>query len=176
MPIYQVAIEKQLGTEFWVNDWYVDAPSVASAHAMGDEIMDFEQDLSLNVVQFVRMRVRPAGTLGNSGTIFPVTGTGSRPAGPYLPLFNTLNLIMSVPVGRPSRKYLRLPLLSADVGNGVLTNSAMTYFQTQLSGHLPQMPDVCDESGQQITHIGIVATVGMRQLRRGSRRKTLPIF
>lgn len=178
MAIWQLDIEKNLGTEYWTNVYYCNQPDQAGAVAAANFVAAQEQDFHLQAVQFTKFRVRPYPAGGASGTVYPLGYQGERIATDYLPLFNTVNVILAVAVGRPSRKYYRCPLDVEDNNGGNLAPASLAYFNAAIGEVFAagSPANLCDESGQPILASGVVPTIGMRQLRRGSRRRVAPIF
>lgn len=173
--VWQVDIEKSLGTEYWTNIYHVLAGSQGSARITGDEIVAIEKSFHNSLITFTKMRVRPYPTQGAQGTVYGLTGTGAYATGQYLPLFCTANMIGAVPIGRPCRKYYRCGMDETLQQGGVLTGQGLTYFQEK-ADLLAAVEELCDESGQVIDSWTIFPQVGMRQLRRGSRRRTQPVI
>lgn len=173
--IWQVDIEKQLGTEYWTNVYHVLAGSQGSAKITGDEIVAAEKSFHNSLIGFTKMRVRPYPSQGAQGTIFPLTGNGAYASPQYLPLFCTANVIGAVPIGRPCRKYYRCGIDEALQAGGSLTTQGIDFFTTNLI-QLNAIEELCDESGQLIDTWTIYPQVGMRQLRRGSKRRVQPVI
>jgi hypothetical protein len=85
---------------------------------------------------------------------------------------------MPAPTGRPSRKYWRLPLEEAAVLNGQVEPTFVTAWQGHVNDYFasPASAGVIDVDGQLLVSGTIMAPVGMRQLRRGSRRRVTPVI
>ena len=124
-----------------------------------------------------KMRVRPYGVPGNVGTIVPLTGTGARTAVDSLPLFNVWRVDFAVAVGRPNRKYLRGPIAEGDQASGLISPSiTSTILTTNYINPLLALGVLVDTQGNSVTSGNAWPYVGMRQLRRGSKRKTTPVI
>lgn len=173
--IWQIDIQKNLGTEWWTNVYFSNASSLAAAKTVGDNLVSLEKLIHGNVVSFTQMRVRPYPSGGQQGTVFQLTGVGAVGVGDYLPLFNVARVTLTVAAGRPSRKYYRLPVGEADQAGGVWTTPKLTSLNTSLAG-LVTTSNVTDESGNVFISATVVPNVGMRQLRRGSKRKVTPVI
>lgn len=172
---WQVVIQKQLGSEYFVNDYHVQATSPTDAKIKGLQIVEIEKDVHRNIVAFVNMRVRLAPSTGQ-GTIYPLSGAGDDPIGAYLSLFNVIRVDLAPEFGRVGRKYLRLPIPVAGVNNGNLTPEYRLSLQTGYTVPLLNLGFVCKPNGQVFLSGAVQTAVGMRQLRRGSKRRLQPII
>jgi hypothetical protein len=173
---YQIDIEKQLGTERWTNVYYVTAASANAATTLGGFIVTAEKQLHMTQVSFVQMRVRPMPVGSGEGTTSPLTGTGVRIGSDFLPLFNVIRVDFRVDSGRPSRKYYRAPVDDGDTTQGVLNTASRDFFQAQVNTMLANVPELVDVDGQPWISGTVHNFVGMRQLRRGSKRKATGIL
>jgi hypothetical protein len=135
-----------------------------------------EKTIHASTVSFTKMRTRQAGTTGNTGTITPLTGAGGRSVTAPMPLFNVFRIDFGVSGGRPSRKYIRGPLNSTDNTSGAVTGTTITLLQNSYITPLLNMNVLCDPQGQAFVNGTAWPFVGMRQLRRGSKRKTTPVI
>lgn len=176
MAVWQIDIQKQLGTEYWTNVYHCNVASQAAAKVVAEALIEAERRISLNVVSFVNYRVRPYPAGGIPGTVYPIGTVGYGPAGAYLPLWNTVNVIFTVSQGRPSRKYLKAPLLEVAQENGLLVEPYLTVFKDEYATVLEGIAELCDSQGNPFLDVGIVPNVGMRQLRRGSKRRVIPVI
>jgi hypothetical protein len=176
MPVWQVDIQKQLGSEYWTNVYHVDVAGQAQAAAVAEQIAAIEQDIHLTIVTFVNYRVRPYPSGGAPGTVYPLGYNGQNPSGSYLPLWNTLNVVFQAATGRPSRKYLRIPIVEEAQSDGVLNPTYLASFQDNYAEPLQLIPELVDVDGQGFGAIRVLSAIGMRQLRRGSRRRVTPVI
>lgn len=182
MPLYQVDIEKSFlvnaaQTVYWTNSYHVNAADQAAATTAGLAIVEIERDVHYNSVVFTKMRARPAvvGALGNI-TSLNVTGDRASAGQDMLPLFNTVRIDFNTAVGRPSRKYIRGPVAEADQTAGNLTSTMQTLFSTSYRAPLLALGSYVDVDGEAFVSGQVYAPVQMRQLRRGSKRKTTPVI
>lgn len=181
MAVYQIDIEKSYSpttgtTVYWTNVYYVNAADSAAATTTGNSIVTLEKTLHATTVNFTKMRVRLANLAVTPGTIVPLTGTGGRTANTPLPLFNVLRIDFAVAAGRPNRKYLRLPFGIADNNSGAVASTLVTAAQNNFVTPLINLNAVCDTQGQPILSGTVYPYLAMRQLRRGSKRKTTPVI
>lgn len=177
MPLFKVDIEKQLGTEFWTNVYYVDAASLTAAHAVGAEIVVAERGIHHVSVVFTKYRTSDTVPGTDQYITEPLNVTGARgPSTPLLPLFNVVRADLGVGIGRPSRKYLRGVLMEEDITFNNIDATPLALFDTDYANDLELIEELVDVDGQPIINVTINPQVGMRQLRRGSRRSTTPVI
>lgn len=173
--IWQIDIQKQLGTEYWTNVYFSDAGTLPAAKTVGDNLVANEKLIHANIVNFIQMRIRPYPSGGQQGTVYQLSGVGSVSTADYLPLFNVARVTLTVASGRPSRKYYRLPVGEADQANGTFIPAKVSSLNTSLASFITTA-NLTDESGNVFTAATVVPTVGMRQLRRGSKRRATPVI
>lgn len=177
MPRFQVDIEKSALGERWTNRYFVEAADLTAANAMGSALVTVEKSFHRAWVAFNTLRVRTAVQGDDLYTITPLTGTGAvaGTTAASLPLFNVLRIDLGAAAGRPSRKYYRGVLQVEDQAAGALDPAAylnaVQGLETILEGG-----NLVDVDGQVLLTVAPHQRVGMRQLRRGSRRKTEPIL
>lgn len=177
MPIFKVDIEKQLGTEFWTNVYYVDTASLTDAHTVGAEIVVAERSIHRNDVLFTKYRTSDMVPGTDQFITEPLNVYGALAvASPHLALFNVLRVDLGVGIGRPSRKYLRGVLLEGDVSFNDIEAGSLALFQTDYADDLELIEELVDIDGQPIIDCTVYPKVAMRQLRRGSRRSTTPVI
>lgn len=176
MAIWQIVTEKQLGTEYWVNDWYVSAPDQLTAQGHAADIIALEALAYMDIITITKFRVRRADLPGSQGTVFQVGTQGIRPAQAYLPLFNVVRLDLTVTTGRPGRKYMKMPIAEGWQENGVLTTAYLNDVNTTLAQPLLALGVLTQADGDVVQSIAASPIVGMRQLRRGSRKRTQPVI
>jgi len=115
-------------------------------------------------------------TLAQAGTVYPISANGSRTVSNYLPLYCVARFDFAVASGRPSRKYMRMPIPREWNTNGQFETTTIPQMNAAYSTPLLAVDGICDNSGQPFLSGGVIATIGMRQLRRGSRKRTTPII
>lgn len=181
MPIYQIDIEKSYSptsgtTVYWTNVYHVNTADLASAITAGQSIVTLEKTIHSTATTFTKMRTRNTSTLAQAGTITPLTGTGGRSSSGPLPLFNVFRIDFGVGSGRPSRKYIRGPLNGADNTSGAVTSTTVTTIQNSYIAPMLGLNVVTDPQGQPWVNGTVYPYVGMRQMRRGSKRKVTPVI
>lgn len=172
---YQIVIQKFLNGEYWVNDYHVQAASPSEAHTRGLAIVAIERSVHKVITAFVNMRVRNAAG-GGQGTVYPLGLFGQAGVDDYFPLYCTVRVDMSPEFGRVGRKYLRLPLEEGGATNGTLTASTINFINQSYATPLANLAYVCKPNGQDFVAASAVPGLQMRQLRRGTRRRTQPII
>lgn len=180
MALFQIDVEKRLVNEFWTNVYYADATSLDQCRDLIGLISVREKAIHGNNVDFVRGRARTKAQGDDIYAIVPIGGFGTRPAATFLPLFNTFNVVMTTEVGRPSRKYYRPPVGEGDQDNGILLAGTVTLVNNQIGALIEDFQTAgatwVDIDGQPIVSVACSSIVGMRQLRRGSKRRARPVL
>jgi hypothetical protein len=177
MPLFAVDVQKKLGAEYWTNRYLVQLASIDDAGAAVGSIVDAERAIHWTGVTFDRTRVSDlvAGTdlfrIYQHGTLGLAAFVGE-----YIPLFNVVVVDFQPALGRPSRKYLRTPVFEANIANGEFAQSWIDQVTTQYVTPMLAVASFRDPDNQTFVSGAMKRAVGMRQLRRGSRRRTLPII
>jgi hypothetical protein len=176
-PWWQIDVQKQLGTEYWTNVYHCAAANQTAAKAVAAEIVILERQMHRQVVTFTSYRVAPYPG-PSEGTIIPIGQPGLLTGTLHLPLFNVLRVDFPAPTGRPSRKYYRLPIGEDDQTDGFINEATRLTFQSYVDTFFaePESDSLIDVDGQPLTSGVVMRAVGMRQLRRGSRRRLLPVI
>lgn len=175
MPIFKVDIEKSLEGEYWTNRYLVLADDLATAVIHAQDIKSVERNIHATEVLFTKYRVSDTSVGTDVYVTFPVNDNGlSSHSSPLLPLFNVLRVDMVVPVGRPSRKYYRGILSEGSSTFNTIDSGSLGGYNTALLDLL-DLP-ICDPQGSLITGYIAWPSVGMRQLRRGTRRRATPVI
>jgi hypothetical protein len=182
MPLYQIDIEKSFlaatgSLIYWTNVYHADRPTLADAQSTATIILNAEKSIHYSNVTYTKYRVRPA-VVGSEGSITAVNLPGARgiASNEYLPLFNVVRIDFTATIGRPSRKYLRLPVLETNQVNGALSAGEITALNTNYCTPMLGVTGLCDVDGQNFTAVTPYPYVGMRQLRRGSKRRSTPVI
>lgn len=178
MPLYSLDIQKELRGEYWTNRYILDGASLLSLVAPADLILDAERAITIPDVDFTSYRLSTTVSGDDSYIIVPVGLPGQRVlASQALPLFCVVRVDFPPPQGRPSRKYLRGVLGESDQENyGDLLSSTVTFLADNYGVPVGAVPEYVDVDGQALGTGVIWPNVAMRQLRRGSRRRTMPII
>lgn len=182
MALFQCDVEKLYQGEYWTNVYYVDADTLVAASAAANEFAQMERVFHKNSVTFTKARTRSTipGDDAYVNTTLNTAGLVEWDPVLRLPLFNVVRVDIGIVTGRPSRKYYRLPLMENEITNGEVTiavrssiESAMAAAYAELTGNGTPWVDI---DGQQVLSFNAFIPVGMRQLRRGSKRKATPVL
>lgn len=178
MPLFTVDIEKTLDGEFWTNRYIIDEIDIQSANQFGLFIVNRERDIHSTSITFSRYRTSDQIPLNDSFVVTPIGENGLRDTGfsLLLPLFNCVRVDFGVAFGRPSRKYLRIGLTESDVSGADIVSTVVDLVGTIYADALVSDPTFVDVDGQAISSRSVFEKIQMRQLRRGSRRRTQPIL
>lgn len=179
MPLFRADIQKHISSEYWTNRYFVQAADLGAAIAAALDIVAAERAIHSELVLFDKLRVDDntedtdvysSQTLAGTGVVFSAT------MGSLLPLFCIVRVDFNVINGRPSRKYLRGCLGEAETEGGLLMTSVQGRVQQQYADVLAALTTYVDIDNQAISNGVVQIPIGMRQLRRGSKRKLLPVI
>lgn len=180
VPLYTCDVQKTQGGEYWTNRYVIEAGTIFEAQAQADLIPGAEQLFHTTNVTLDRYRVRPLTPGGDQYIIVALGASGAYNGGALdtqLPLFNCVRADLPVNLGRPSRKYYRTGLTEGMVAGPQLENAYRTVVDNALEGLRNTMAGSwVDPDAQTILSVSVIPFVAMRQLRRGSRRRTEPII
>jgi hypothetical protein len=177
MPLFSLDIEKEFGGEFWTNRYILSATDITLAILSADAIWPLEQNIHKDVVNFTRYRVSDMDPATDMFVIVPIGETGAVTATTgLLPLFNVMRVDFPAGTGRPSRKYLRLPIQESEQEDGVFTTSIVSTVNDVYGNALAAISAFVDVDGEPLGNGRVTPAVAMRQLRRGSRRRTTPVL
>lgn len=165
MTLWDVAIKKQRVDEQWVNVYVINAPNVGAAVAVGQEIAILERAVHLVSVSFISVTAEPRTLPPGGGTVLALTGTGSVAVSTEeLPLFNVVRVWLRPATGKPSQKYLRLPLRENDTTAMAVHATTAAAIDTSYAQQLLTIPELVDPQGQAFVSAGVAPLIGNRQL------------
>ncbi len=174
MPLYDCVITKSINTQEWTNTYVVDAPTLQAARDIGVQIAAIELDVHQTYVEHRRLRTSSRVVGDDEYIITALIGNGTySTSGDAMPLFNVVRVDFNADSGRPSRKYLRGVLGEGDINFNALGATVIARAQAYANA-LVALDGYVDVDGQQLISAVVSSTVGMRQLRRGSKRRVLP--
>ncbi len=179
VPALQLDIEKVYQNEYWTNRYLLDgALGDAAVTTARETIIAAERAVTYSGVLFTRTRL---GTLLPGDDQYSIgqlnlPGLRSQGAAKLFPLFNVIRVDFSTGFGRPSRKYLRGCLLGAEVDGPSVAAGTITLVTNNFVTPLVNEQVYVDPQGDNITAGSVSALVGMRQLRRGAKRRSTPVL
>lgn len=175
--VVQIDVQKLQSGEYWTNVYHIDSADVGDGDAAASLIVAAERLIHSTGVAFSKVRIATYPVSDGEFIILPLSGTGSRTfSGGQLALFNVARTDISVGRGRPCRKYYRAPIYEGDQEDGALTIAFRGVVDTALNDLIGDLPTLCDPGGTRWVEATTAVAVGMRQLRRGSRRRTEPVI
>lgn len=177
MP-FRVTVEKFLSSvgEYWTNVYYIEAPGgdVSAVDIQG--IVNAERDVLLAQATITKARVDDNVPNTDNYVTVNYNVQGNRAGAPtdtILPLYVVGRVDINAIAGRPSRKYLRCVLQESDTSMTAITGPSLTALQAYATA-ITAVPGLVDIDGQTFTSATVFPAPGMRQLRRGSKKKLTP--
>lgn len=167
MTLYRLTVEKQLQVDDkhqWGNVYWCNAATILDAQDTVDSVAALEQAILKDYVAVTRLSVANPLVPGSSSSrgVF-LEGSVAGDATLMLPLFNTVFYHFNVAGGRPSPKYLRLPLQEGEITGGVINTAVTNDITTNYAVPLVAL-GVTDEDGQVFLGYDHRQRVQMRQL------------
>jgi hypothetical protein len=174
MPLYAIDIEKRYEGEYWTNRYIALTPTIGAARADAQKFVTAERAIHNVAVLFTQVRTSDMDPMTDSYFSDPINLFGqAAPPSEALPLFNVVRVdFMVAEGGRPSRKYLRLPLTELEQQNGFLTANMLLFVRDSYVIPVLAIGTYADVDGSPISGGSVFPRVGMRQLRRARKRKT----
>lgn len=177
MPIFQLVIEKKFGEEYWVNDYYLEATDIDDANSKSGPIVDAERSIHRVGVVFTKYRVSTVVPDDGIFRNYNINLQGQKSiGGEMVALFNVLRVDVTAASGRGGRKYLRGVLGEEEINFNVIIPSAVSTYETMYCNVLDALDYLVKKDGVELDDWSVFPFVAMRQLRRGSRRRTTPII
>jgi len=177
MPVFKVDVQTNIGNAFVTNVYHVNAVDMDDATTQAGIIVGLQRTVLPTGFTIDAMRIStPAEGDGIFNTVpLNVAGTRATSTDP-MPMFCRFRVDFSVGFRRPLRKFLLVPL-EGDQNSGTLTSTARAYVEDNYIEPLLASPDVnlCGADGTPVVSGVCNAQVGMRQLRRASKR-TSPVI
>lgn len=179
IPVAQVDIQKVFGNEYWTNRYLIDlAVGTTEAETLALAIANAERGMYYSTVRIDKIRI---ATLTPEDNVFQtwnpnLVGARQGAGVVLLPLFNVVRIDFGAGLGRPSRKYLRGALAEIDIEGNVLGSTFIDVFAEPYAQAISDLVGIVDPQGSDLNGFSIATAVGMRQLRRGSRRRSEPVL
>lgn len=176
MP-WQVDIEKLLNGEYWTNRYIISTTDLAAGIVVGQQLADIERAVTGTTITQTKFRVSDGTPNTDVYQIVQLNRAGTLSlSGPALSLFIVARVDFSTAGGgRPSRKYLRGCLSGTYINGEALTTTILTILNTYATNVLA-VDEFVDVDGQAFISHAVWPFVAMRQLRRGSKRRTEPVL
>lgn len=171
---FQVEIEKVFQGEFWVNRYFVNAASLGDAQLVGSHIVAAERVITSNRITFTKMSTRTTTRGDYVYTTSVLNLLGLRNFSDVMPLFVVARVDFQAAAGRPSRKYLRGVLMESDVDVMTVSAARVTAINTDYAQVLAALAGFVDVDNDDIVGGACSPITGMRQLRRGSKKRRIP--
>lgn len=178
-PVGQVDIEKQCYGETWTNRYLVDfLPDDLLAVSHMNQLVGDERAVHYDQVFFTRVKASSLADDDDEYMVIELGVPGLRSTGEdgVLPLFNISRVDFTPTTGRPSRKYLRGTLTEQDVENNNILPATVSGPLAAYGTAIIARDYVVDPQGDNLVAFSVHVPVGMRQLRRGTRRRTEPVL
>lgn len=183
MALYNIDIEKFMDGEYWTNRYIITSTTLPNAIEAADILVEGERSIHRTNVAFTKVRTSSAVENDAIYDSRPLTNSGLvEDNGPFLPLFNVIRVDFPVEGGgRPSRKYYRMGICAGDVVvNYRVSSSLVLGIEANLTSMLAELggnaSPMVDPQAQEVNAAAVFDRIAMRQLRKGSRRRTEPIL
>lgn len=177
MPLFQIDVQKAVPGEYWTNVYHTEAADLAAAVAVANIVIDAERTIHQTNVQFDKYKV---SAFPESGGVFvsgALTGPGEAPSVSNVPLFVVARVEFTCEMGRPGIKMYKGCLTEDDItGTGTIIEATRTFYGTWVDDLVTAAPGLCKPNGQNFIGGNLRAQVGMRQLRRGSKKRDTPVI
>lgn len=176
MPIYKLETFKRLGTEEWLNRYWISATSLAAAIPQSNPIVNAERAFHSESVTFTYRRISdigaPGGEFANDPLNLPGLVPGSTTAG-LLPLWNVLKLYFNKGYSRPDYKLYRGCLGEANTEGGTVNSTFLaTVVDTWDDIIAAATPYLVTLGGNPVLSVTGDSLIRERQLHRRKRRVT----
>lgn len=174
----KVDVEKYYEGEYWTNRYHIVGSDLVAALVQANRIVGVEKLIHVPGVLFTKYRVSDITPGTDSYISVPINENGQGQADTPLPLFNVVRVLFHPTMGRPGFKLYRGCLTENDIANGRITASALANLLDKIDAFLDGEGAIglTDLEGDTYNTVTIDPRVSMRQLRRGTRRRTTPIL
>lgn len=177
MALFRITIEKYLASqaEYWTNVYWAEGTTLADAATVANAIYPLERMMYLPSVIITKYRVDDGQPNTDVFTTVPLNLPGtSGLTGDAMPLFVVARFDFQAGSGRPSRKFYRGVLTELWVDAfGAISSSGMSSL-TSWAQQIGDVPGYVDVDGDAIIQGSAHPRAGIRQLRRGSKKKSTP--
>lgn len=175
MAVFQIDIQQNIGTEQWTNVYHADGADMeAILTALFPLLLTQHRAAHYENVTINKALVRPFPLVSGSYTELPLNVNGTREGLTDLPLFNVARILFVAFAGKAGVKMYRGALNEGGIeALGNLTAAERAFWEDWGTDTLAALPSLCKEDGTRFADINPSPRVGMRQLRRGSKKKVI---
>lgn len=178
MPKWRGTLQKYWAAAgaYWTNVYWIDAVDIITAGNVLGNIKTAELPLYTSGIVITNGRVDDAIQDTDVYLTLPYNNAGTRagPTSEIAPLWVTSRVDFGVSgMGRPSRKYLRGTLWEEDFSYNALSAGQLARLNTYGAAIVAQA--VVDPDGQDLISYAPWNAPQMRQLRRGKKRRVIPL-
>ena len=176
MPVLQLDIEQKYSADYISNRYWILATDIPDGLSKGLVIANLHRTLFTSgfVVSGIRVSTPLEGD--NLFGTMPLNLPGTRStSGSPMPPWNRFRVDFQHGFKRPLRKFLIAPQ-TGDISGDSFQSATIAYVNENYCVPIVGLEYVVDRSGALVESASLNPVVGMRQLRRGSKRKTTPII
>lgn len=176
MARFKLEIFKRIGTETWLNRYWLETLSFTTATEVAEDVIIAEANIHSEQVAFTMARISTQVEGDNAFQNLPLSINGNVPGsttGPLLPLWNVVKCYFTKDLARPDYKYYRGVLGEDNSESGSIAPATATAVDTALSAVATGDPQlIFPFSGAGYTNVTVDPLIRMRQLHRRRRRTT----
>lgn len=177
MAVYQFDFQFHYETEYWTNKFYAICTDIADAQEFVNAVATFTPPSYPPSVTLDKARITPLPFVKNVFADITLNKPGTAPAFSPAPLFNVVRFDFSRQFGRAVHHYMRACFPASAMGPNQQFTAEYQGYNNLFAGHFADGPQiVCDKNGNAYENFSAAPSVGMRQLRRGSKRKAKPVI
>lgn len=172
MAVFQVDVQTRAGAIYISNMYHVVAASLEAAREQALSIIDIQRATLPTFWSITAFRVATPAEYDNQFVSEPVSIPGTRTIGQAMPPFVRFRVDFRQGFRRPCRKFL-IGVAESDSDGDTFTQAAIDFIRDSYINPILDVPDLvlCGPDGSLILGGDLSKNVGMRQLRRASKRK-----
>lgn len=173
MPVFQVDVQTRAGAIYISNMYHVVASSLEDARSQALSIIDIQRATLPTFWNITAFRVATPAPDDNQFVSEPVAIPGTRTIGQAMPPFVRFRVDFRQGFRRPCRKFL-IGVAESDSDGDTFAPATIEYIRNNYINPILDVPGLvlCGPDGSLISGGDLSPNVGMRQLRRASKRKT----
>lgn len=166
ITIYKLFNGAPFAGETWTNVYRFDVGDATAALAKGVAVSTLEMSVSYEPIIVTKVTAvnkddsadKLVGFPGATGALDP-TGLGG-----YLPLFNTVRVVLRDPIQNPEQKYLRLGATPSNIGAGEWDGAFVAAVQADYADNLITLGGLIGPNGGTVEEATVLPKVQIRQL------------